>query len=314
MKPFLNWAGGKRWLVASHPELVQLTDRERLIEPFLGSGAVFFHVGPSKALLSDANVDLVDAFTAVRDDAAGVLLRLQQYKDLHSRENYYLVRDGDKPRHSAARAARFIYLNRTCFNGLYRVNLKGEFNVPMGSKATVVLPDDDFAAWAVALTGAELVAQDFELTVAEAGEGDVLYVDPPYTVQHNNNNFVKYNEHIFSWADQVRLADALHAASGRGARIFVSNADHPSVRALYESPIWTPISLARASRLAASSDHRRMTTELVISNCVSDGNGRGGTSPAADSSRRNHVATNGSGATQTERIARGRTGVRGGVS
>lgn len=267
MKPFLNWAGGKRWLVANQPQMVQVAEGERLVEPFLGSGAVFFHVEPSRALLSDANADLIDAFAAVRDEASAVLERLQKYGDLHSREQYYLVRDGEKPQSSVERAARFIYLNRTCFNGLYRVNLKGKFNVPMGSKAAVVLPNDDFTAWAAVLAGAELIAQDFELTVASAGAGDVLYVDPPYTVKHNNNNFVKYNEHIFSWSDQVRLAEALHAASTRGARIFVSNADHPSVRTLYKSQIWTPITLARASRLAASSDHRRMTTELVISNC-----------------------------------------------
>lgn len=270
MKPFLNWAGGKRWLVSTHPQALQRAPG-RYIEPFLGSGAVFFHLLPESSLLSDTNSHLVEAYAAVRDDPERVLEKLREHHRRHSRDYYYRMRSS-QPRKPATRAARLIYLNRTCFNGLYRVNLKGEFNVPIGSKQSVILSDDDFEAWAIALAGSELVVQDFETTIASAGRGDFVYADPPYTVKHNMNNFVKYNERIFSWSDQVRLARCLNAAAERGARVVLSNADHPSIRDLYAAPRWNHVGVFRHSRLAASSDHRRRTTELLISNCAG-GNG-----------------------------------------
>ncbi|MDO9557218.1 MAG: Dam family site-specific DNA-(adenine-N6)-methyltransferase [Coriobacteriia bacterium] len=263
MRPFLNWAGGKRWLVSNYPESLTQTEG-RYIEPFLGSGAVFFHLQPSSSLLSDVNSQLVETFAAVRDDSGRVYDKLREHQRRHCSEYYYRMRRS-RPRTAATRAARLIYLNRTCFNGLYRVNLKGEFNVPIGSKQSVVLPDDDFAAWATALASSELVAQDFELTLESARKGDFVYVDPPYTVKHNMNNFVKYNEHIFSWSDQERLARSLTAVVDRGACVVLSNADHPSVRELYGSRSWDHMTVCRHSRLAASSDHRRPTTELLIS-------------------------------------------------
>lgn len=266
MKPFLNWAGGKRWLVSKYAAILD-APCERFVEPFLGSGAVYFHLEPKKALLSDANPRLIEAFKAVRDAPAEVLEILKVHQHRHDAAYYYHVRD-QRLRKSTTRAAQFIYLNRTCFNGLYRVNLEGRFNVPKGSKDAVLLPDDDFLAWSELLRGAQLRSGDFADTIGEAGPGDLVYVDPPYTVKHNMNNFVKYNEHIFSWADQVRLHDSLVAATERGARVILSNADHRSIRTLYRDSDWAKIKLGRYSRLAASSEHRRPTTELVISNCL----------------------------------------------
>lgn len=238
----------------------------RLIEPFAGSGAVFFHVEPTTALLSDSNEQLIEAYEAVRDEPEAVLAALRRHHRRHNKSHYYEVR-ASRPRALSARGAKFIYLNRTCFNGIYRVNLRGEFNVPMGSKASVLRPNDDFFAWADLLKHAELVAQDFDKTLAGATSGDLVYADPPYTVKHNMNNFVKYNERIFSWADQERLAESLHDATGRGACVVVSNADSPSIREFYSGPGWVQTTVARHSRLAASSDNRRPTTEIVVSNC-----------------------------------------------
>lgn len=264
MKPFLKWAGGKRWLVANHGELLQAKTK-RLIEPFVGSGAVFFHLEPEEAVLSDSNLELIGSYCAVRDRPKDVHAALVRHNEMHSAEHYYLTRSS-VPSDPADRAARLIYLNRTCFNALYRVNLRGEFNVPIGSKTTVLFPDDDFARWSEILKRADIVGRDFEATVEQAREGDLVYVDPPYTVQHNNNNFVKYNERIFSWADQVRLARVLKAAAARGAHILLSNADHPSVLELYSNPGWTCLSFGRQSVLASSSANRRPTTEIVVSN------------------------------------------------
>ena len=268
MKPFLNWPGGKRWFVSGHAQLLSEANL-RLVEPFVGSGAVFFHLEPRAAILSDTNEQLIETFRAVRDQPEAVLAALRRHDREHSKSHYYTVRRS-KPRVAVTRAARFIYLNRTCFNGLYRVNLRGEFNVPVGSKSNVLRPDDDFIAWARLLEGAELVAQDFERSLAETGSGDLIYADPPYTVKHNMNNFVKYNEDIFSWEDQVRLAECLHQATGRGACVIASNADSPSVHELYSGPGWIRLTVSRHSRLAASSANRRLTTEVVVSNCLTE--------------------------------------------
>lgn len=263
-EPFLKWAGGKRWLVAQHPEWFRI-GATRHLEPFLGSGAVFFRTEPRKAILSDLNADLITTYRALRDIPVDVWRHLRMHQRKHNDEYYYRVRDG-RCYTSATRAARFIYLNRTCFNGLYRVNLGGVFNVPKGTKSAVLLPTDDFVHLSELLQPVKLVACDFSETIAQAAEGDFLYIDPPYTVRHNNNNFLKYNEKIFSWRDQQRLAGDLACAAKRGACILVSNADHPCIHALYEARYWQRIKVGRFSKLASSAKYRKATTELVISN------------------------------------------------
>ena len=265
--PFLKWAGGKRWLVAYHSDWLRKSEG-RHIEPFLGSGAVYFHLAPDQSVLSDSNKELIETYRAIRDDPDSVVRQLKIHQNQHSDDYYYEIR-ARKPRTPSTRAARFLYLNRTCFNGLYRVNLYGEFNVPKGTKSAVILPSDDFFATSQLLQTAELFATDFEETIEDVKANDFIYVDPPYTVKHNNNNFVKYNEHIFSWSDQNRLSKCILKAAQRGAHVLISNADHPSIRELYKNKIWAKLSVDRFSRLAASSDFRRDTTELVISNYLS---------------------------------------------
>lgn len=162
-----------------------------------------------------------------------------------------------------SRAAQFIYLNRTCWNGLYRVNLEGKFNVPIGTKQNVILETDDFEATSRLLVGAELVCGDFEKVISRAGENDFVFVDPPYTVKHNYNGFIKYNESIFSWDDQVRLRDSVKTASNRGAKVLVTNACHESIRDIYED-IGELIVLDRASVIAGKSTARGRYEEMVI--------------------------------------------------
>ncbi len=262
--PFLKWAGGKRWLVAERPEWFRL-HASRHVEPFLGSGAVFFGVEPPKAILSDLNAELIETYLTMRDRPAEVWNRLCEHQRHHSKEYYYRIRAATC-RTSVTRAARFIYLNRTCFNGLYRVNLRGEFNVPKGTKSAVLLPTDDFCSVSKLLRRAQFFAGDFSKTISKVGEGDFLYVDPPYTVRHNTNNFLKYNEQIFSWCDQQRLAKDLVLAARRGAHILMSNADHPCIHGLYASSVWRQFPVPRFSKLASSAQYRKATTELVVSN------------------------------------------------
>lgn len=203
LQPFLKWAGGKRWFTRRHDELLP-KKFNRYIEPFLGSGAVFFALCPREAILADSNSNLIATYRAIKENWNLVRRYLVQHQRLHSRTHYYESR-GKLLRSPSARAAQFLYLNRACWNGLYRVNLKGEFNVPIGTKETIVFEDDDFEAIARALKPANLLCSDFESTIALAQGDDFIFVDPPYTINHNANGFLKYNEKIFTWRDQERL-------------------------------------------------------------------------------------------------------------
>jgi DNA adenine methylase len=161
------------------------------------------------------------------------------------------------------RAARFIYLNRTCWNGLYRVNKKGEFNVPIGTKSSVILEGDDFELVSKALKSATITTCDFETTIDKAGRGDFIFIDPPYTVKHNLNGFIKYNENIFSWQDQVRLKKSISDAVEKGAFVLVTNANHKSIKELYKGS-GEMIALNRASVIAGKSEARGTYSELAI--------------------------------------------------
>jgi DNA adenine methylase len=260
LQPFLKWAGGKRWLVGRG--MPTPSGYGRLVEPFLGSGAVFFSENPTRALLSDINEDLINLFEIVRDRPLEFQSVLQKHQNLHNRHYYYSVRSV-VPVCRVERAARMLYLNRTCWNGLYRVNLQGEFNVPIGTKSAVVVPGESFQKYADRLSRASILCQDFEVTIDSCDCGDFIFVDPPYTVKHNFNGFIKYNERIFTWSDQVRLVEALLRASDRGAAIVVTNADHPSVRELYHQK-FSYKSLSRQSVLAGSSRSRGPTTEAIF--------------------------------------------------
>ncbi|MBP6546259.1 MAG: Dam family site-specific DNA-(adenine-N6)-methyltransferase [Phenylobacterium sp.] len=262
MDPFLKWAGGKRWLM-SRPEFRLTPIEGRYIEPFLGGGASFFHLQPSSSILSDLNAELIELYGVVRDHPEELRELMWGHQRLHSEPHYYSVR-AIVPADPLNRAARFLYLNRTCFNGLYRVNLRGEFNVPKGTKSLVISEDETFIAASNCLKRAELRCGDFESAVDEAVEGDFLFIDPPYTVKHNVNGFVKYNEQMFRWEDQTRLRDSVVRARRRGARILMTNADHASLRSLYEG-VLTYSSISRNSVLASASANRGPTTEAILS-------------------------------------------------
>lgn len=261
LPPFLKWAGGKRWLVEKHDYLLSKNYR-RFIEPFLGSGAVFFKLQPKKSILADKNERLIEAYLAIKEDWESVQNLLQEHHEKHSKEYYYFIR-AEQFNSIEARAAQFIYLNRTCWNGLYRVNLKGEFNVPIGTKKYACLSSDNFKQTAKTLKNSVLIAGDFELAIGQAKEGDFVFVDPPYTVKHNFNGFVKYNESIFSWDDQVRLRDAVKAAISRGAQVLVTNAFHESVKSLYDG-LGELITLDRSSVISGKNTGRGRYEEMIV--------------------------------------------------
>ncbi|SKS49510.1 Modification methylase DpnIIA [Mycobacteroides abscessus subsp. abscessus] len=262
MGPFLKWPGGKRWLVSSYPDFFERPYR-RYVEPFLGAGSVFFHLRPKIAVLGDLNSDVINTYEAIKADPVGVQLQLEQHHMMHCRDHYYEVRD-NVPSAPTARAARIIYLNRTCFNGIYRVNQVGDFNVPIGTRDNVVMDTDDFEAVGRLLETATLHRSDFEPLINDTGKDDLLFLDPPYTVRHNRNGFVKYNEKLFSWEDQERLAKAATRAAQRGVQVVMTNASHDSIRKLYGTKNFKFKYVSRFSSISASSDSRKSFEELVI--------------------------------------------------
>jgi DNA adenine methylase len=216
--------------------------------------------------LGDVNSDLINAYQAIKDDWERVRNSLKYRQRRHRQDAdkyYYWLRDKQSA-DALQQATRLIYLNRTCFNGIYRVNELGHFNVPRGSKDKVVIESDDFESISGLLHRAELVAGDFEGLVDRAKKGDFLFCDPPYTVRHNFNGFRKYNEVLFSWRDQERLAESLRRAAKRGVKVLCTNANHQSVRDLYKLRGFKLESVSRYSRISADSSSRRYFDELII--------------------------------------------------
>lgn len=258
-QPLIKWPGGKRALAGSILKYVP-EQFGTYYEPFMGGGAVFFALRPGSAVLSDANVDLINAYIQIRDNAEALARVLKSFKN--SESDYYAIR-ATSPRTPVRKAARMLYLARLSFNGIHRVNLRGEFNVPYGYKTHLTAIDEDHLfSTSNALRTAEIRSGDFEHTTRDAAPGDVVYFDPPYTVAHGLNGFVKYNERIFSWHDQKRLAEHANALAKRGCRVIVSNADHQSIHELYKG--FNCELIERPSVIAASSAHRRTITECIF--------------------------------------------------
>jgi DNA adenine methylase len=262
MDSFLRWAGGKRWFISKYVDLIP-KKFNRYFEPFLGSGSVFFHLAPSNAFLGDLNNELVSAFQAIKDDWITVYNYLIIHHKNHNKNYYYQIRANDSI-NTSEKAARFIYLNRTCFNGIYRVNSQGRFNVPKGTMDAVILEKDNFELISSCLAKAELRKSDFESLITDAQNGDLIFADPPYTVRHNNNGFISYNEKLFSWEDQIRLADTLNKAKERGVKVVLTNANNHSIRELYENNGFLIKTVSRYSSISALPQNRKQFEELVI--------------------------------------------------
>ncbi len=258
--PFLKWPGGKRWLAAD--VVSYFGSSQRHVEPFCGAGACFFATAKHSAVLADTNEDLITTYLVVRDDCETLIKRLRTLTI--DSDTFYRVR-ASNPRSDVGRAVRFIYLNRTAFNGLYRVNRQGHFNVPFGCKPTTRVCDpDSLRLCSNHLADAEITCQTFSTTLSQCLPTDNIYIDPPYTTAHNCNGFRRYNEAIFQWKDQVDLATKATDLAASGYRLIVSNADHQEVNALYRKDLFERRRVFRPTNLAASSAHRGTTTELLF--------------------------------------------------
>ena len=260
-RAFLRWAGSKRWLLR---QIVPLLPRQfrTYREPFLGSGTLFFLLCPSRALLSDKCGELVSVYTILRDGAAGIIRHLRPLKP--DRDLFYAIRKRPS-RGRLKRVAEFIYLNKTCWNGLYRVNSEGRFNVPYGMPKTEFIADfENLRACSQVLRepGVSLRSCDFEAALADAEAGDLVYLDPPYVTRHNNNGFIEYNETLFSWEDQKRLARRARQLASAGVHVIVTNADHREVVDLYKG--FSTRTLTRSSTLASNPKCRVLVKEAIL--------------------------------------------------
>lgn len=262
VQPFLKWPGGKRWLV---PRLLELTadiEFERYFEPFAGGAALFFALRPHCAVLSDINGDLINTYRQVKYHASAIVQRLM--KLAVDEATYYSIR-AEEPRGRLDRAVRFLYLNRTAFGGIYRLNRQGRFNVPFGGgerSPSVLWTRDLLRPAARTLRGSELIVGDFEMVLQAVGRGDLVYCDPTYTVSHSDNGFIRYNESNFRWEDQKRLVGVCRELRSRGATVLVSNAFHPTVRSIFDSG--EIYAFSRPSTVCPQSDSRRTVQEHVF--------------------------------------------------
>lgn len=262
VKPFLKWPGGKRWLTRYVASALGCRGYRRYFEPFLGGGAVFFALQPEVATLSDINADLISTYIQVRCRPQELIRRL---KELSVDQATYNHLRETEPRNRVDRAVRFLYLNRTSFGGIYRLNQKGRFNVPFGGGQRTPAPlweDGLLVDASRSLRSAEICVGDFEDGLAGARGGDLVYCDPTYTVAHNNNGFVRYNERNFSWDDQRRLAALCRRLVKRGATVIVSNAANDEVLDLYRCP--EVLSVSRSSTVCPRSEKRGLAKEVLL--------------------------------------------------
>jgi DNA adenine methylase len=268
-RPFLKWAGGKTQLL---PQLAQFYPPKgsvkRYIEPFLGSGAVFFHfkalVEPRQVILWDNNRELIDTFQAVQQDVGQVIKHLRKYQKQHSKEFFLKMRE-KTPNSIATTAARLIYLNKTCFNGLYRVNSRGVFNVPFGKYTNPGIFNEEWLRRAAGLLqGARIETEDFRFLKVEAKKNDFIYFDPPYHPRSKTSYFTAYTRDLFGEEHQRKLADLYRALDKKGCLLMLSNSDTPLIRELYKDFDIREVSARR--NINSKAERRGSICELVVLN------------------------------------------------
>ncbi len=267
-KPFLRWAGGKNRIANFLEEHLpqSFTNGNRYYEPFLGAGSLFFRLNPIKATLSDNNKDLIECYKAVKKRPELIARYLKQHLLNNCEDHYYKMRNKyNCSNPSIARAALFIYLNKTCFNGIWRVNKKGSFNVPYGYIESPALPSkEDLLKLSNALSKTKIIHKDYKYIVKYAEKGDFVYFDPPYPPLNGTSYFTHYTKEGFDKRNHSELASVAKILNKKGCYIMVSNADIPYIRSLYKD-IFNLYEL-EVTRLIRSDGKRYKVQELVITN------------------------------------------------
>jgi DNA adenine methylase len=266
-RPVLKWAGGKSQLVSEI--LKRLPGSiETYYEPFIGGAAVFFALAAEKrfrkAVLADTNPDLVALYQAIQSDVEGVIQALEVYRDAYDEQAYYRVRDARPPRKAVERAARLIFLNKTGYNGLYRVNRAGQFNVPFGRyKNPRICDPQNLRAAARVLGDAQIHIADFAQISRRARKGDAVYLDPPYLPISKTASFTAYGRQAFALKDHQRLALQFERLAKRGIAALLSNSDTPVTRELFEKFRVETVSATRA--INSDAKKRGPVSEILVS-------------------------------------------------
>ena len=273
-KPFVKWAGGKRQLI---PILNQNLPESfgTYYEPFLGGGALLFHIltdkNGQKCSISDLNSDLVLAYTTIRDRIDALITSLKNHERNYQKDSesyYYSIRESN-PRSEIEKTSRLIFLNRTCFNGLYRVNSKGKFNVPLGKYSNPnIVNEENIRAVSHILQSSRttIKCRDFEAVLRDAKKGDLIYFDPPYQPVSATSNFTSYTTKDFTYDDLIRLAELCLKLDSRGCNVLLSNSDSQEVADIFAKNPWKITRIAANRSINSNSKKRTGHFELLIKN------------------------------------------------
>jgi DNA adenine methylase len=273
-KPFVKWAGGKRQLIPILNENLPKTFGT-YFEPFLGGGALLFHMlierNGQKCSISDLNSDLVLSYTTIRDRAESLINSLKNHEKNYQKDSksyYYSIRESN-PRSQIEKTSRLIFLNRTCFNGLYRVNSKGKFNVPLGKYTNPnIVNEDNLRSVSNILQSSrvDIKCRDFEAILSDAKKDDLVYFDPPYQPVSDTANFTGYTNKDFTYDDLARLAELCMKLNSKGCRVLLSNSNSKEVTDMFSTKPWK-INKIKANRSINSNSKKRTGHfELLIKN------------------------------------------------
>lgn len=272
-KPFLKWAGGKRQLLSIIQQYLPAKYTE-YYEPFVGAGAMLFSLQPQKSTINDSNGELVNCYQVIRDQPEELLKLCQQHRENNTKEYYYQLREQDRQddfnqRTPVERAARIIYLNKTCFNGLFRVNNSGQFNVPYGKYKNPVIADPTvIRAISAYLNQAQvdIFNGDFEQAVSKAQKGSFIYFDPPYYPLSNTSSFTGYSMNSFAEKEQKRLKEVCDELTKRNCQVLASNSAAPFIKFLYDDPNYEVVEVKATRAINAVASKRGRINELLIYN------------------------------------------------
>jgi len=272
-KPFVKWVGGKRQLISQfkdlniYPPKEFNSDKNRYFEPFIGGGAVFFDLLPKNAYISDLNKELIITYNVIKNDVEHLIESLK--KHTYSKDYFLKIRSSEIGILSDIEvASRFIYLNRTCFNGLYRVNSKGQFNVPFGKYSNPLICDEvNLRIVSQALKNVFITNQDYKKIEDIAEAGDFVYLDPPYYPINKTSSFTSYTKENFLEKEQIELRDHFKKLCDKGCYVMLSNSDTLFIKEIYsEIPDITINNIKAGRSINSNSNKRGKITEVVITN------------------------------------------------
>lgn len=260
--PFLRWAGGKKWLVQRIKDTLDVSSYTSYHEPFVGGGAMLFHLHPKKAYISDANEQLMLTYEMVRDNIDDVISIIKNYGI--GEANYYAVRS-IRTNNPIEKAAQFIYLNQMSYNGIYRVNSAGDYNVPWGKRLNYQFDYDNLRNVSIFLRHVQIQSMDFEECIKRVRKNALVFLDPPYTHSKVENGFIQYNQKTFTLEDQKRLSSMIDRIKAREAFYILTNADHEIIREVFDKND-RMIPITRNSGIGGKNAQRGQYEECIFTN------------------------------------------------